>query len=77
MKCYSYRKRTNRDEARKNKGIIKEWFKNKTENMWHFPKHTVKESTDSDALRCEQDRQCKYNVILRRVRLTIVAVEKQ
>jgi hypothetical protein len=25
----------------------------------------------------EQDRQCTYNVILRRVRVTIVALEKQ
>ena len=25
----------------------------------------------------EQDRQCTYNLILRRVRVTIVAVEKQ
>ena len=28
-------------------------------------------------VKCQQDRQCTYNVTLRRVRATIVAVEKQ
>jgi len=30
-----------------------------------------------DRMNVEQDRQCTYNVPLRRIRVTIVAVEKQ
>ena len=33
--------------------------------------------TDSGVKLCGQDRQCTYNVALRRVHITIVAVEKQ
>ena len=42
----------------------------------HVGKHSATE-TEPGVTNVKEDRQCTYNVTLRRVRATVVAVEKQ